>query len=280
MWIGAVLVLGLVSPGGFGCAGNSCDAGSSIRPGGGKTDLRGGLPALPPGATWQWQITGQVETDLDVSVYDVDLFDVDASQIGSMVADGKVVICYLSVGSYEEWRPDAGDFPPDVRGRPLEGWEGESWLDIRSPVVRTIMETRLDLAVQKGCDGVEPDNVNAFSNDSGFDLTRDDQLDFNRFLAGAAHDRGLSVGLKNAPELVDDLVGDFDWSLVEECAAYDECDDYRPFIDAGKAVFHVEYVDEECDDASTSVCSDPSRDGFSTLVKEWDLGAWGLSCAS
>ena len=37
-----------------------------------------------------------------------------------------------------------------------------------------------------GCDGVEPDNVDGYVNDTGFDLTAGDQLDFNRFARGEA----------------------------------------------------------------------------------------------
>lgn len=42
------------------------------------------------------------------------------------------------------------------------------------------MQARLDLAVQKGCDGVEPDNVDGYQNNSGFPLTAQDQLAYNR----------------------------------------------------------------------------------------------------
>ena len=34
---------------------------------------------------------------------------------------------------------------------------------------------------------------------------------------------------------------DFDWALNEECVQYQECDQLTPFIEAGKAVFGVEY---------------------------------------
>jgi hypothetical protein len=59
------------------------------------------------------------------------------------------------------------------------------------------MEARMDLAVQKQCDGVDPDNVNGYETDTGFNLTASDQISFNVFIAQQAHNRGLSVGLKN-----------------------------------------------------------------------------------
>lgn len=58
------------------------------------------------------------------------------------------------------------------------------------------MSARLDLAVQKHCDGVEPDNVDGYSNDTAFNLTAANQLVYNGWLAEAAHARSLSVSLK------------------------------------------------------------------------------------
>ncbi|MEX0800801.1 MAG: endo alpha-1,4 polygalactosaminidase [Dehalococcoidia bacterium] len=233
-----------------------------------------------PGATWQWQLQDDIDTSLDVDVYDIDLFDAPQSTIDALHEDGRAVICYFSAGSLEDGREDAGRFQPSDAGNRLENWPDERWLDVRSANVRAIMEDRLDIAVARGCDAIEPDNVDAFQNDSGFSLTADDQLDYNRFLASAAHARGLSVGLKNALDLVDELEPGFDWALNEECLAYDECGALAPFLDAGKAVFHVEYV-EDADDGPgllAAVCDDPAVAGFSTLVKTPDLGAWRLAC--
>ncbi|MBV1857681.1 MAG: endo alpha-1,4 polygalactosaminidase, partial [Nannocystaceae bacterium] len=129
-------------------------------------------------------------------------------------------------------------------------------------------------------DAVEPDNVDGYTNPTGFDLTADDQLDYNRWLATAAHDRGLSVGLKNDVDQVEALVDEFDWALNEECVTYEECETTSPFIEQGKAVFHVEYVDDTADGPALvdTVCPQTSALGFSTLIKEWDLTAWRLAC--
>jgi hypothetical protein len=142
------------------------------------------------------------------------------------------------------------------------------------------MKKRLDLAVDKGCDGVEPDNVDGQSNDTGFPLSKQNQLDYNSFLATEAHARSLSVGLKNALELVPDLVSQFDWALNEECLSYSECNLLKPFLSANKAVFHVEYVDQQSQGAAkqSSVCGNSTIKGFSTLIKTWDLDAWRLAC--
>ena len=229
----------------------------------------------PPGTTWQWQLDGTIDTSFDVAMYDIDLVETPQAVIDALHADGRIVICYFSAGSRETFRPDADDFPPEAVGRPLDGWPGERWIDIRDPTVRAIMETRLDLAVSKRCDGVEPDNVEGYSNPSGFPLTADDQLDFNRFLAAAAHARGLSIGLKNDVEQVPELVGDFDWALDEECVLYRECETLLPFIDAGKAVFHVEYGGP---DNADTVCPATTALGFSSLIKRLNLTAWRIAC--
>jgi hypothetical protein len=142
------------------------------------------------------------------------------------------------------------------------------------------MEARLDLAVEKGCDGVEPDNVDGYVNANGLGLTAGEQLDYNGFLATGAHARGLSVGLKNDLDQVEALEPLFDWALNEECLAWEECFMLDPFLEAGKAVFHVEYVDGESEGPAVidGICGDDSIEGFSTLVKTWDLDAWALTC--
>jgi endo-alpha-1,4-polygalactosaminidase (GH114 family) len=232
-----------------------------------------------PGTSWQWQLTGTLDTDLDVAMFDLDLFDTPIATITTLHDAGRIVVCYFSAGSHEDWRPDAAEFPAEAIGDPLDGWPGERWLDIRDPSVRMSMQARLDLAVEHGCDGVEPDNVDGWTNATGFPLTAADQLDYNRFLAAEAHARGLSVGLKNDLEQIPELVDDFDWALDEECVSYDECDLLAPFLTAGKAVFHVEYVDDPSEGPALAEQVCPAvPDGFSTLVKVWDLDAWRIAC--
>jgi len=229
----------------------------------------------PPGTSWQWQLSGTIDTSVDVDMYDIDLFEVSQGVIDALHGDGRIVVCYFSAGSREQWRPDADDIAVAARGEPLDGWDGEVWLDVRHASVRSVMRARLDLAVTKSCDGVEPDNVDGFVNDSGFPLTSADQLDFNRFLATEAHARGLSIGLKNDVDQIDDLVGDFDWALNEECFAFSECGTMTPFIGAGKAVFQVEYGNASLAD---TVCPQAALRGFDTLIKQLELDAWRVAC--
>ena len=131
-------------------------------------------------------------------MYDVDLFDNDEAVVMALHSAGRKVVCYMNAGGWEEWRPDAQQFPDEVMGANLDDWEGERWLDIRRlDVLGPIMEARMDLCGAKGFDGIEPDNVDGFLNDTGFPLTYEDQLSYNIWFANAAHERGLSIGLKN-----------------------------------------------------------------------------------
>jgi hypothetical protein len=239
-----------------------------------RIDLVG--PHWVPAAntTWQWQLTTPVDQSVDAQMYDIDLFDNPASVVASLHAAGRKVVCYLDVGTYEPGRPDSSAFPKSVLGKKLPDFPDERWLDIRRlSVLKPIIERRLDLCQQKGFDGVEPDNVDGYANDSGFKLTAGDQLRYNSFVAGAAHDRGLSVGLKNDLDQVGALEPDFDWALNEQCFQYSECDKLQPFVKAGKAVFETEY---ELDTAS--FCAQAQAQGLMAMRKHYELDAWRETC--
>lgn len=121
------------------------------------------------GATWQIVLLQPIKIDSaspsitpDVEVYDIDLFDNPKPAIDALHRLGKKVICYFSAGSFEGNRPDSGLFKSTDKGKELDGWPGEFWLQLNSTNVRDIMGKRLELAASKGCDGVDPDNVDGF----------------------------------------------------------------------------------------------------------------------
>jgi len=223
--------------------------------------------APAPQTTYQWQLTGTIDTSYNVQMYDIDLFDNTAATISTLHSQGRVVICYFS-SQYENWRSDASSFTSAVLGNNLDDWAGEKYVDIRSTVVRNIILERLNLAVSKGCDGVEPDNVDSYEASSGFPLTAADQLAFNRFIATSAHAVGLSVGLKNDLDQSTALEPSFDWALNEQCNEYDECDGLNNFISKGKAVFNTEYSG-----SAASICPKMVAAKFTTLLKSLDLDA-------
>ncbi|SDJ87123.1 endo alpha-1,4 polygalactosaminidase [Streptomyces indicus] len=226
-----------------------------------------------PGTAWQWQLDGPADTRVDVPVYDIDGFENDAATVRRLHRAGRKVICYINAGAWEDFRPDRAAFPPSVRGR-ANGWPGERWLDIRRiDVLRPLMAKRFDMCRAKGFDAVEPDLMDAYLNDTGFPLTARHQLAYNRMLAKLAHDRGMSVGLKNDLPQVAQLVREFDFAVNEECAQYKECEALKPFIAAGKAVLHVEYALPR-----ERFCAHTRALGFSSMRKRLDLGVWRQPC--
>ncbi|MFJ3819851.1 endo alpha-1,4 polygalactosaminidase [Streptomyces nodosus] len=237
-------------------------------------DRTGGARWRPrPGVAWQWQLSGRLDTSADVPVYDIDGFDHSRATVTALHRKGRKVICYLSTGAWEEFRPDAKKFPKSVLGRG-NGWEGERWLDIRrTDVLEPLMAKRLDMCRRKGFDAVEPDNMDGYRNDTGFPLKAADQLRYNRLVARLAHERGMAVGLKNDLDQIPRLVRDFDFAVNEQCAQYDECGRLKPFIDADKAVFHVEY-----ELPTARFCPDSRRLKLSSMLKKYALGPWRRPC--
>lgn len=229
-------------------------------------------PAL--NTSWQWQLTTPVDQSLNVQMYDIDGFENSASVVTSLHAKGAKVVCYMSFGSYEDWRPDAKQFPAEVLGK-SNGWPGEKWLDIRNiTALAPIVRARMDLCKQKGFDAVEPDNVDGYTNNTGFPLTAQDQINYNKFLADEAHARGMSIGLKNDVDQLAALVPYFDWALNEQCFEYNECGGYTDtFIKAGKAVFNVEYSLN-----TSKFCTQANNLNINSLKKDLDLTASRTAC--
>jgi hypothetical protein len=226
------------------------------------------------GLTWQWQLVGVLDTSVRVDVYDLDAFTTLAATVAALRSAGRHTICYVNVGAREDFRPDAGRFPASVVGNGLEGWPGERWLDIRRwDVLVPILTARFATCRGKGFDAVEPDNADAYSNQSGFPLTQADQLAFNRRVAELAHRMNLAVGLKNDVEQAAALAPAFDFAVNEECAKYHECERLRVFVGAGKPVFHVEY-----DLATGQFCPAVRALGFSSMRKRLELDAWRQPC--
>ena len=268
-WLVAVVVL---------AAGLSSWRWAGVQNGNNVSDAEATAPAgqfwqPAPRTTWQWQLSGTVDQSFDVDVYDIDGFENSAAVVAALHAKGRKVICYLNVGAAETFRPDYQAFPASLLGKG-NGWAGEHWLDIRrTSVLLPLMAKRFDLCRAKGFDAVEPDNVDAYTNDSGFPLHAADQLRYNRAIANLAHDRGLSVGLKNDLAQVPQLVGEFQFAVDEQCAEFSECDELVPFIRQDKAVFHVEYTLK-----TSAFCSRTRALGFSSLHKNLDLDAHREAC--
>ncbi len=204
-------------------------------------------------------------------IIDIDMEDTSTAQIAAFQENGKKVICYMSTGSYENWREDESLFPAEVLGKDMDGWAGEKWLDISNiEVLEPIMASRMDRAKAKGCDAIHPDNIDGYTNNTGFSLSYGDQIDYNKMLARLAHDRSMLIGLKNDVDQIADLVSTFDFVINEQCYQYNECSDYSYFIEAQKPVFIIEYREAVFSENS----SDAIDSGFSLILKKLDLDAF------
>jgi len=209
------------------------------------------------GMRWQYQLQGRLNTTLCVvpqrggscvrpNVYDVDLYatngvTLNSTAVAAIHAVGAHAVCYVDAGTWEDFRPDAGAYPPSVKGK-TNGWPGERWLDIRATgVLLPIIDGRVAKCAAAGFDAVDFDNVDGYENDTGFPLTAAEQLTFNEDLAAIAHADGLSVGLKNDTGQLGQLESTFDFAINEQCAKYSECNLYNGWTAARKAVVEVEY---------------------------------------
>jgi hypothetical protein len=231
-------------------------------------------PAL--GARWQYQLqpnatyasTGGVNVAITAApyggggavapdVFDIDLYasdgkTPDSAGVAAIHAAGGHAICYVDAGTYEDFRPDAADytaFDASCSGCLLgqnNGWPGEKWLNVNDDKgQRTFLLAelgkRLDECVGAKFDGVEFDNVDGYANTTGFTISAATQETFDIALASLAHQKGLSVALKNDVAQISDLAPYFDYAVNEQCAEFAECDQYAPFLNQNKAVFNVEY---------------------------------------
>jgi hypothetical protein len=223
----------------------------------------------PTTSAWQWQLQGRIDTGVEAGVYDIDGFQARESDVRALHRHRRRAICYLDVGSWESYRPDAGRFPSSVIGRRYEGFPDERWLDVSHfELFAAPLERRIAMCAKKRFDAVEPDNLAGWENDTGFAISRSDQLRFNRWIAAEVHGRGMAVALKNDGPQVKQLVGVFDFAIVEQCFQYEECGQYRPFVERDKAVFEAEYELEPA-----QFCDAAKALEFSAIRKSYDLFA-------
>lgn len=222
-------------------------------------------------------------------VYDIDGEFNTKAVVDYLHAKGKKVICYIDAGVYETYRSDAYKFQelsPQIWGGPDRGWDNSYWLDVRRvSELEPIMKARMQMCKDKGFDAIEPDEIDGWENENGFEnvmhnghtgITYEDQIIYNKALAKWAHELGLSIGQKGDIIQTRDLVNDFDWTLNEVCFQYNEClNPYDPVQDrtysglqlytqANKAVFIAEYKSYTAAKWD-KVCSQSKNNHFNTI---------------
>lgn len=253
-----------------------------------------------PGDTWEYQTRNRLkskaalnERNLErnptgAAVFDIDLFQNDNALIDELHANGTKVICYFSAGTAELWRQDANYFPPHAQGLGQAKKMGSRWLNINDGTVQQLMRKRVDLAVNKDCDAIDPAFIDAYQwpvEGTGFSITEDDAVAYVKMLAEHAHSRNLAFGLRRAPEIAARSMEDVDFSVCESCSKTKDCEAYQNFLDAGKPVFHVEYanettsvLEETSKEELESMCNVDGSKGFSTIVKRHNQDEWIVDC--
>jgi len=206
------------------------------------------------------------------SVLEFDGFDATASQVAQVHALGKRAVCYIDAGTWENWRPDAKNFPASVLGKADSGWPGERWLDIRrQDILLPLMKKRFAMCVRKGFDAVDPDNVNGVENRTGFPLTTAQQLSYDRAIAALAHADNLAVALKSYASQAKALEPSFDFVVDEQCVMYQECSSFGAFVSHAQPVFDIEYT------KTLKFCASLPAGVFG-IAKHLSLDAWTLRC--
>jgi len=142
-------------------------------------------------------------------------------------------------------------------------WPDEYILDPSTPRQRAgilaEISPAIDQCAEAGFDAVEIDNLDAWTR---FDAVDDDGA---RELAGEyadlVHERGMAIAQKNTAELTPTQRNEigFDFAIVEECAAWDECGYYTAAY--GDHVLQIEYPDtlREADLTFADACDRSDR---------------------
>jgi Glycoside-hydrolase family GH114 len=157
------------------------------------------------------------------------------------------------------------------------GWPGEVLLATGSARRRAAL-ARIVGAWIRGCaasgyQGVELDNLDSWTRAHGA-LTRAGDLALARRLAAEAHRAGLAVAQKNTAELrpAERRRIGFDFALVEECQAYDECDVFTRAY--GGRVYEIEYADQGGERGFRAACAARGQ-SIAIVYRDRDLVAPG-----
>lgn len=220
--------------------------------GGGSEDAASTSAAVPDGAPagvtvppvragFDYQLNTPYEPPAGVSVV--------ARDHTAPPAAGIYNICYINAfqaqpGAEHEW--DADLLLRDRTGAVVMDKEwGEAMLDVHTDAKRRRIAqkiiTWIDDCAAKGYKAIDPDNYDSYTRVPEGLLTADDAKAFLALLAARAHERGLAIGQKNAPQLAaarNEVGADF--AVVEECGQYNECGDYAAAF--GSHMIVIEYT--------------------------------------
>lgn len=159
-------------------------------------------------------------------------------------------ICY--VNGFQTQPSEIDSWPESLLltrdGEPVfdPDWPDEALLDTSTDENRTqiaaAVQPWIAECADRGYQAIEFDNLDSYTRSDGA-LTLDDNLALATVLVDLAHESGLAAGQKNAAEDAQELRdrAGFDFAVVEECAAYEECEAYADVY--GDHVIDIEYTD-------------------------------------
>ncbi|KAJ3330321.1 hypothetical protein HDU76_005961 [Blyttiomyces sp. JEL0837] len=184
------------------------------------------------GQSWQWSIGAPPIYNTSALIYDADT-DLEFDPKAAHREQKKYAICYINVGSIEldpGARPDYKEYPSE-----------------------------------------KPDNTMLLTFNTSFPLTESDILDYITFISRESHSNGMAVAFKNNNILLQKypltLTSITDFAIVEACYRLNNCDQFQPFIDAGKPVFATEYTDSGSDGGCDAITVDQIVDACNALNK-------------
>ncbi len=204
--------------------------------------------------------------------------DVVARDATAAPLEGAYNVCYVNGFQTQpgaDWSEHPSALLRDASGDPVRDpdWPDEIVLDPSTAASReAILEVIgpvIEGCADDGFDAVEIDNLDTWTR---FDISRDDAFALAAAYVSTAHDLGLAIAQKNAAEATrpahDDL--GFDFAVVEECGAYDECAAYTDVY--GPHVLQIEYPDSLADAGVTfaDVCALPDRAPL-TILRDREL---------
>lgn len=252
---------------------------------------------ITSGATPVVAADGATAPATDPTVFDIDGFDntgtdngyessslrsSDSPVVAELHALGDHVICYIDVGTAENWCPDYKKFPAALLGK-SNGWPGERWLDTNPngpdcATLSKIMASRFEMCARNGFDAVEPDNLDGPENDTGFNITVAEGDEYAEWVANEVHSLGMSVAQKTFEDQSAVLEPYRDFVIEEQCLLYGDCTDLAPYYEHAKAVLEAEYSGggisrADFDQACTTGSNGPSADslGFDSVYLDGSL---------
>jgi len=233
-------------------------------------------PAWSAVTSWAYQLSGYADDRLDeiaASPYDLVVIDLardgaadyfTLEEIRNVQASGKLVLAYFEIGAIENYRPEWGITPDDLKLGPVEGWPDEQYVRYWDPRWWPIVQGRVDRALAAGFDGAYMDMIVSYEEIStrkaGMDVDARAQAMVELIGAISAYAKARNPAFKivpqNAPELhvwpgyleaMDGLgMEDLYFIATDEPCTADWCAENRAAAlaikAAGKLVLTVDYA--------------------------------------